>query len=66
MPTRSARLPAWSRWKEGVLGVCATVSPVIMLNTLWKKVVKWGERDKVPCTMKLLTNPKKTMGLGKN
>lgn len=37
-----------------------------MLNTLWKKVVKWGELDKVPCTMKLLTNPKKTMGLGKN
>jgi integrase len=29
---------------------------------LLEKAVEWGERDRVPCRIKLLPNPKKTMG----
>jgi integrase len=40
-----------------------TVNNVLtVLNTLLKKAVEWGELDKVSCTIKLLANPKKTMG----
>lgn len=33
-----------------------------VLSTLLKKAVEWGELDKLPCTIKMLANPKKTMG----
>jgi integrase len=33
-----------------------------VLSTLLKKAVEWGELDRLPCTIKLLANPKKTMG----
>jgi integrase len=33
-----------------------------VLSMLLKKAVEWGELDKLPCTVKLLPNPKKTMG----
>jgi hypothetical protein len=33
-----------------------------VLTTLLKKAVEWGELDKPPCTIKLLSNPKRTMG----
>ena len=36
-----------------------TVNNVV---TLLKKAVEWGELDKLPCTIKLLSNPKKAMG----
>jgi integrase len=40
-----------------------TVNNVLtVLSTLLKKAVEWGELDKLPCTIKLLANPKKTMG----
>ena len=40
-----------------------TVNNVLtVLSTLLKKAVEWGELDKLPCTIKLLPNPKKTMG----
>jgi integrase len=40
-----------------------TVNNVLtVLSTLLKKAVEWGELEKVPCTIKLLANPKKTMG----
>ena len=40
-----------------------TVNNVLtVLSTLLKKAVEWGELDRLPCTIKLLANPKKTMG----
>jgi hypothetical protein len=40
-----------------------TVNNVLtVLSTLLKKAVEWGELDKLPCVVKLLPNPKKTMG----
>ena len=40
-----------------------TVNNVLtVLSTLLKKAVEWDELDKLPCTIKLLPNPKKTMG----
>src|SRR5207244_6963272 len=40
-----------------------TVNNVLtVLSTLLKKAVERGELDKMPCTIKLLPNPKKTMG----
>jgi integrase len=40
-----------------------TVNNVLtVLSTLLKKAVEWCELDKLPCTIKLLPNPKKTMG----
>ena len=40
-----------------------TVNNVLtVLSTLLKKAVEWGELDRLPCTIKLLPNPKKTMG----
>jgi integrase len=40
-----------------------TVNNVLtVLSTLLKKAVEWGELDKVQCTIKLLSNPKKSMG----
>lgn len=39
-----------------------TVNNVLtVLSTLLKKAVEWGEIDRLPCTIKLLPNPKKTM-----
>jgi hypothetical protein len=32
------------------------------LNTLLKQAVEWGQLDRLPCTIRLLKNPKKTMG----
>jgi integrase len=32
------------------------------LSTLLKKAVEWNELDRLPCTIKLLPNPKKSMG----
>lgn len=40
-----------------------TVNNVLtVLSTLLKKAVEWGELEKLPCTIKLLSNPRKTMG----
>jgi integrase len=40
-----------------------TVNNVLtVLSTLLKKAVEWGEIDKIPCVIKVLPNPKKTMG----
>ncbi len=40
-----------------------TVNNVLtVLSTLLKKAVEWGEIGRLPCTIKLLRNPKKTMG----
>jgi integrase len=40
-----------------------TVNNVLtLLSTLLKKAVEWGELDKLPCAVRLLPNPKKTMG----
>jgi integrase len=40
-----------------------TVNNVLtVLSTMLKKAVEWGELDRLPCTVKLLPNPKKTMG----
>jgi len=39
-----------------------TVNVLTVLSTLLKKAVEWGDLDKVRCTIKLLRNPKKTMG----
>ena len=40
-----------------------TVNNVLgILSTLLKKALEWGELDRLPCTIKLLSNPKKTMG----
>lgn len=40
-----------------------TVNNVLtVLRTMLKKAVEWGELDRLPCTIKLLPNPKKTMG----
>src|SRR5947208_6228847 len=40
-----------------------TVNNVLtVLSTLLKKAVEWGELERLPCTIKLLPNPKKTMG----
>jgi hypothetical protein len=40
-----------------------TVNNVLtVLSTLLKKAVEWGDLDTLPCTIKLLSNPKKTMG----
>jgi integrase len=33
-----------------------------VLSTLLKKAVEWGELERLPCVVKLLPNPKKTMG----
>ena len=33
-----------------------------VLSTLLKKAVEWGELDRLPCAVKLLPNPEKTMG----
>ena len=33
-----------------------------VLSTLLKRAVEWGELQRLPCTIKLLPNPKKTMG----
>jgi len=33
-----------------------------LLSTLLKKAVEWGELERLPCAIKLLPNPKKTMG----
>ena len=33
-----------------------------VLSTLRKKAVEWGELERLPCVVKLLPNPKKTMG----
>ena len=40
-----------------------TVNNVLtVLSTLLKKAVEWGELERLPCVVKLLPNPKKTMG----
>src|SRR6185295_17622899 len=40
-----------------------TVNNVLtLLSTLLKKAVEWGELERPPCTIKLLPNPRKTMG----
>src|SRR6188768_303354 len=40
-----------------------TVNNVLtVLSTLLKKAVEWGELERLPCAVKLLPNPKKTMG----
>jgi integrase len=40
-----------------------TVNNVLtVLSALLKKAVEWGELDRLPCTIKLLANPKRTMG----
>ena len=40
-----------------------TVNNVLtLLNTLLKKAVEWNELDRLPCTIRLLKNPRKTMG----
>src|SRR6202521_2480391 len=40
-----------------------TVNNVLtVLSTLLKKAVEWGDLDRLPCTVKLLATPKKTMG----
>lgn len=40
-----------------------TVNNVLtVLSTLLKKAVEWGEVERLPCAIKLLPNPKKTMG----
>jgi hypothetical protein len=40
-----------------------TVNNVLtVLSTLLKKAVEWGELERLLCTIKLLPNPKKTMG----
>jgi len=40
-----------------------TVNNVLtVLSTLLKKAVEWGELDRLPCVIKVLPNPKKTMG----
>jgi integrase len=40
-----------------------TVNNVLgVLSTLLKKGVEWGELERLPCTVKLLANPKKSMG----
>jgi integrase len=40
-----------------------TVNNVLtLLRILLRKAVEWDELDKLPCTIKLLPNPKKTMG----
>jgi len=40
-----------------------TVNNVLtLLSTLLKKAVEWGELERLPCTIKLLPNPRKTMG----
>jgi integrase len=40
-----------------------TVNNVLtVLSTLLKKPVEWGELERLPCVVKLLPNPKKTMG----
>jgi integrase len=33
-----------------------------VLSTLLKRAVEWGELERLPCVIKLLPNPKKTMG----
>jgi len=39
-----------------------TVNNVLtVLSTLLKRAVEWGELQRLPCTIKLLPNPKKTM-----
>jgi hypothetical protein len=35
---------------------------VTVLSTLLKKAVEWGELERLPCAIKSLPNPKKTMG----
>jgi integrase len=40
-----------------------TVNNVLtVLSTLLKKAVEWGELERLPCAIKLLPNPKGTMG----
>jgi len=40
-----------------------TVNNVLtVLSTLLRKAVEWGELERLPCAIKLLPNPKKTMG----
>jgi integrase len=40
-----------------------TVNNVLtVLSTLLKKAVEWGDLERLPCVVKLLPNPKKTMG----
>ena len=40
-----------------------TVNNVLtVLSTMLKKAVEWGALDRLPCTIKLLPNPRKTMG----
>jgi len=40
-----------------------TVNNVLtVLRTLLKKAVEWGELERLPCAIKLLPTPKKTMG----
>jgi integrase len=40
-----------------------TVNNVLtVVSTLLKKAVEWDELDKLPCAVRLLPNPKKTMG----
>ena len=40
-----------------------TVNNVLtVLGTLLKKAVEWGALGRLPCTIKLLPNPRKTMG----
>jgi hypothetical protein len=40
-----------------------TVNSVLtVLSTLLKKAMEWGELERLPCVIKLLPNPKKTMG----
>jgi integrase len=40
-----------------------TVNNVLtVLGTMLKKAVEWGDLERLPCTIKLIPNPKKTMG----
>jgi hypothetical protein len=43
-----------------------TVNNVLtVLSALLKKAVEWGELERMPCAVKLLPNPKKTMGFSR-
>jgi hypothetical protein len=53
------------QWLKLALAIRApkTVNNVLtVLRTLLKKAVEWGELERLPCAIKLLPNPKKTMG----
>ena len=49
--------------RRGLARAPKTVNNVLtVLSTLLKKAVEWGKLERLPCVVKLLPNPKKTMG----